>query len=198
MFPCCSLHPSHPRLPQLCPEVCSLCLSLYSCLANRFISTVLLDSIYMFFSFWFTPPCITGCRFIHLTGTDSNSKQCVLSWMCLIWEDRVRFCGPQAVVGGLWAGGRKAAAVEGRGLWRGGALRKTISLLLAAGLFCVWSPGHSGRSKCVPFSIPFPAASGSSTVLRQISTWGLAWKRLGNCQTVTSTTWELSWMWCQG
>ena len=33
--------------PSLCPQVCSLCLGLYSCSANRFISTIFLDSIYI-------------------------------------------------------------------------------------------------------------------------------------------------------
>ena len=44
---------SHPLLPALGPPVHSLCLHLYSCLANRFISTIFLDSrdnIYLFFS----------------------------------------------------------------------------------------------------------------------------------------------------
>ena len=33
--------------PSLCPQVCSLCLGLCSCSANRFISTIFLDSIYI-------------------------------------------------------------------------------------------------------------------------------------------------------
>ena len=56
-FPRCSLHSSHPLLPPLCLQVCCLCL--YSCPANRFISIIFLESIYMcvnmwylFFSFW--------------------------------------------------------------------------------------------------------------------------------------------------
>ena len=32
-------------LPLLCPQVCFLCLYLYSCPANRFVSTIFLDSI---------------------------------------------------------------------------------------------------------------------------------------------------------
>ena len=40
-------HASHPLLPLLCPQVCSLCLHLYCCPTNRFISTVFLDSIYV-------------------------------------------------------------------------------------------------------------------------------------------------------
>ena len=47
IFPCYSLNSSHPLLPQLCPQVFSLCLHLHCCPANRLISTVFLDSIYM-------------------------------------------------------------------------------------------------------------------------------------------------------
>ena len=35
----------HPLLPSLCLQVCSLCLCLYSCSANRLIGTVFLDFI---------------------------------------------------------------------------------------------------------------------------------------------------------
>ena len=45
MFQCYSLNLSHPLLPLLCPQVCSLCPSLYSCPANRVINTIFLDSI---------------------------------------------------------------------------------------------------------------------------------------------------------
>ena len=37
---------SHPLHPPVCPSVCSLCLCLYCFPANRFISTIFLDSIY--------------------------------------------------------------------------------------------------------------------------------------------------------
>ena len=37
----------HPTFPQLCPHICALCLSLYSCPANRFTSTIFLDSTYV-------------------------------------------------------------------------------------------------------------------------------------------------------
>ena len=36
-----------PSPPLLCPQVGSLCLHLHCCPANRFISTIFLDSIYM-------------------------------------------------------------------------------------------------------------------------------------------------------
>ena len=39
--------PVHPTLPCACLHVHSLCLHLYSCPANRFISTIFLDSTYM-------------------------------------------------------------------------------------------------------------------------------------------------------
>ena len=44
---CYSLSSCHPPLPLLCPRVCSLPPSLSSCPANRFISTIFLDFIYM-------------------------------------------------------------------------------------------------------------------------------------------------------
>ena len=44
---CYSLNSSHPLLPTLGPQVCSLHLHLYSCPANQSISTIFLDSIYM-------------------------------------------------------------------------------------------------------------------------------------------------------
>ena len=56
-----------------------ICLHLHCCPANKFISTIFLDSIYMhyiqylFFSFWLTSLCIIGSRFIHLIRTDSHA-----------------------------------------------------------------------------------------------------------------------------
>ena len=44
---CCSLNAPHPLQPPLCPQVHPLCLYLYSCPANRFISTVFLDTMAM-------------------------------------------------------------------------------------------------------------------------------------------------------
>ena len=63
---CYSLSSSHPLLPPLCPQASSLSLCLYSCPANRFISTVFLESIYnictntwyLIFSFWLASLCI--------------------------------------------------------------------------------------------------------------------------------------------
>ena len=44
MFQCWSLCSSHPLLPPLCPQVCSLCLHLPYCSANRLIGTIFLHS----------------------------------------------------------------------------------------------------------------------------------------------------------
>ena len=46
-FPYHSLLSPHPVLPTLCPQACSLYLRFHCCLANRFISTIFPDSIYM-------------------------------------------------------------------------------------------------------------------------------------------------------
>ena len=78
MFPCYSLNSSHPLLPTLCPQVCSVCLHLHYCPANRFISITFLGCIhmhyvwYLSFSFWLTSLCTTGSRFIHFISIDSN------------------------------------------------------------------------------------------------------------------------------
>ena len=43
------------------------------------VSAVICINIrHVLFSFWFTLLCITGCRFVHLTTTDSNS---VFKWL---------------------------------------------------------------------------------------------------------------------
>ena len=44
-FPYYSLNSSHPLLPPLYPAVCFLCLCFHCCPADRFISTIFLDSI---------------------------------------------------------------------------------------------------------------------------------------------------------
>ena len=43
----CSLTLSHPVLPLLCPQICSLWLHLYCCPPDRLISTMFLDSMCM-------------------------------------------------------------------------------------------------------------------------------------------------------
>ena len=79
MFLCCSLNSSHPLLPSLCPQVCSLCLRLHCCPADKFTSTILLETHiciniqYLLFSFWLISLYRIGSRFIHLVRTDSNA-----------------------------------------------------------------------------------------------------------------------------
>ena len=46
MFPCYFLNSSQPFLSPLCPQICSLCLRLHCCPANRLIRTILLFSIF--------------------------------------------------------------------------------------------------------------------------------------------------------
>ena len=46
IFQCSPLDLYHRLLPPLCPQVCSLCVHLHSCLGRRFISITFLDSIY--------------------------------------------------------------------------------------------------------------------------------------------------------
>ena len=52
---CYSLTSSQLPLPPLCPQVCSLCLRLYSCPATRFISTVFFYIPYMQYVYFFSP-----------------------------------------------------------------------------------------------------------------------------------------------
>ena len=113
MLPCHSVHSSYPPYYP-CPLVSPLCLCLHCCPANRFISTIFLDSVYMyiwylFFSFWPTSLCIIGSRFIHLIRTDSNMSflwpssiplyictTASLSWMLgnvLLWAQPMRILG---------------------------------------------------------------------------------------------------------
>ena len=78
---CYLLNLSQPL--QLCPQVHLLRLCLYSCLANRFISIIFLDSIhicvniwYLFFSFWLTSFCVTGSRSIHFITAAKSLQSC--------------------------------------------------------------------------------------------------------------------------
>ena len=62
--------------PMLCPQVCCLCLHLYFCPADRFISTIRFQIYALIYDIYFslsdlTSLCITGSRF--LLTTDSNS-----------------------------------------------------------------------------------------------------------------------------
>jgi len=77
---CYLLHSSHSFLPPLCPQVCPLSASpFFSCKHvhqyhfSRFHMYVIIYGIF----FFLTSLCITGSRFIHITGTDSNLFFCV-------------------------------------------------------------------------------------------------------------------------
>ena len=51
MLRCYSVNLSYSLLPPLHPQVCSLCLQLCCCPANRFISPIFLDSVYLLLFF---------------------------------------------------------------------------------------------------------------------------------------------------
>ena len=68
---CYSPNSSHPHLPPLRLQVCFLCLHLCSSPANRFISTIFVDSIYVIFVFPFlTYLILYDSKFIHITTND--------------------------------------------------------------------------------------------------------------------------------
>ena len=75
-----------PLSPSPCPQVHCLHLCFYSCPANRFISTIFLDFIYicvnthLFFSFWLPSLCMTYSRFIHITTNDQFRITANLNW----------------------------------------------------------------------------------------------------------------------
>ena len=91
MFQHYFLTSSHPLLPLLCPQACSLglchysglqiassvpffyilCIYIYIC---AYVCVYIYALIYKicFFSFWLTSLCIIVSRFTHLTSTDSN------------------------------------------------------------------------------------------------------------------------------
>ena len=80
-FSCYSFHTFHsfPSPFPPCPYVCSLCLFLHCCPANKFISTIFLDSIYICISIRFIFLFLTyftlykGSSFVHLIRTDSDA-----------------------------------------------------------------------------------------------------------------------------
>ena len=82
LSPFVTLSPSPPPARQ---QVCSLGPSLYSCPANRFISTIFLDYIYIYiymsiylFSSFLISLCQIGTRFIQLIEL---TQMCSFSWL---------------------------------------------------------------------------------------------------------------------
>ena len=61
---CCFLSSSHPHLPLLCPQVCSL---LGSSVPRFSIPYMCVNIWYLFFSFWLALLCIKGSTSLHLT-----------------------------------------------------------------------------------------------------------------------------------
>ena len=81
-------------IPPSCPHMCSLCLHLYSCSANRFICTIFqiphiwVNIKYLFFSFWLTSLCMTDPRSImSLQKTQFHP----FLWLSGVGEDSVFF-----------------------------------------------------------------------------------------------------------
>ena len=74
MFQFFCLNLSHPFLPLLCPQVCSLCLCLYYCPTNRFVSGIFLDSIYT---------CWYAIAYYTEWSKSEREKQWV--YFCLKW-----------------------------------------------------------------------------------------------------------------
>ena len=79
MFRCCSLEASRPRPLPESPEVCSVHLSLFFCLAYKVIITIFLNSIIyvlvccnVLLSFWLTWLCTTGSSCFQLIRTDAK------------------------------------------------------------------------------------------------------------------------------
>ena len=73
MFQCYSLKSSQPHLLPQSPKVCSLHLCLFWCLAYRVVTTIFLNSVYIYFISVFLSDLlhsIIGSSFIHLIRTD--------------------------------------------------------------------------------------------------------------------------------
>ena len=88
MFQCYSVNSSHPLLPLLFSQVCSLCLHLYSCSTNRFIVSIFLDSICIQFSHSVVSDSLWphGLQQASLPCPSPTpgacSDSCPLSWWC--------------------------------------------------------------------------------------------------------------------
>ena len=98
LFPFIPPSPSHPPPPD--PQVCSLCLQLHCCPANRFISTLLLDSIYQFSSVQslspvrlFATPWIVA-RQASLSITSSRSSLKLMSIESVMPSSHLILCRP--------------------------------------------------------------------------------------------------------
>ena len=116
---CYSLHLFHPPLPSPCPQVCSLRLHLHSCPADRFISNIFPDFIYvniqyLFFSFWLILLCITA-RSICSIWTARRPNQSILKEI-----------SPEYSLEGLML--KLKLQFFGHLMWRTDSLEKTLML----------------------------------------------------------------------
>ena len=95
MCQCYSSNLSLSLLPPLCPQVSSLCLHPRCCPANRLISTILLDFIYMhqcvklFVPFWLTSLNIFICS--QFSSKVGRSSGCPKPWWCPSWPRSTPF-----------------------------------------------------------------------------------------------------------
>ena len=85
---CYLLNLSDSLLPLLCPQVSSKSVSIPSLQIGSsvpffYIPYICLNIWHLCFFFWLTSLCITGCRFIHLTTTVSNSF--LNGWVIFYW-----------------------------------------------------------------------------------------------------------------
>ena len=77
VFPFVPPSPSSPPLPFSNKSVLYVCISvaalqISSSVPSFYIPYICINISFLFFSFWLTSFCITGCRFIHLIRTDSH------------------------------------------------------------------------------------------------------------------------------
>ena len=96
MFPCYSLNSFHPLLPRLCPRVCSLCLCLHCCPANRSTSTIFPDFIYMCWYTIFVFHFLIYFTLYNRLEKDMATHSSILVWK-IPWTDEP--AGLQSVCG---------------------------------------------------------------------------------------------------
>ena len=76
----------------LCPQACSLWLPLHCCPTDRFISTIFLDSIYIYINIWYlscsfcTSSCIIGSRSVKWLHSWSSSIRLLITKILEHWQ----------------------------------------------------------------------------------------------------------------
>ena len=86
MIPCYSLNSSHPLIPSLCPQVCSLCLHLHCCPADRLISTIFLYSTYIKLTEKDTcTPMFTAALFTTVRTWKQPRRPSTDEWIKTLW-----------------------------------------------------------------------------------------------------------------